>query len=364
MEKRSINALQRFMAVLLCLAMLLPMIAVPGYATEGTDGDGSAVTGSSSQTTDPEDTGSGEAGSGEAGSGEAGSDETGSDETGSDETGSDETGSDETGSDKVGSDEIVSDEIVSDEIVTDGIQSEDTELEGTEEEEEQIMLMTTGTPPKAVIYAASDIQWYKTVNGAEQDNRAKGETVMKNIIASIKAFGYENGTSFAVTHGIFLGDYSKSSRPYKTPNQAENDAGLKSVATVLGDNANGFGLTSNLNEITTLTDTSNAGDQVIYIQGNHDPITTNGLDASFGHDMGEFHVFVMHEEDFPWKQGVGLSASGNKTAHATAVNNTAAELQKFLEERISTRDNRPIFIAAHIPLHYTYRTTDGDGDNL
>jgi hypothetical protein len=204
---------------------------VPGYATEGTDGDGSDITESSSQTTNPEDTGSGEAGSGEA-------------------------GSDETGSDKVGSDEIVSDEIVSDEIVTDGIQSEDTELEGTEEEEEQIMLMTTGTPPKAVIYAASDIQWYKTVDGAEQDDRAKGETVMKNIIASIKAFGYENGTSFAVTHGIFLGDYSKRSRPYKTLYEADNDAGLKSVATVLGDNANGFGLTSNLNEITTLTDTS------------------------------------------------------------------------------------------------------------
>ena len=236
------------------------------------------------------------------------------------------------------------------------------------EEREEVEYETTATAaetaPNAVIYAASDFQWHKTVSGAEQDDRAKGETVMKNIIASMKDFGYENGTPLAVTHGLFLGDYSKRSRPYKTLYEADNDAGLKSIATVLGDETTGFGLTSNLNEITTLTDTRNAGDQVVYVQGNHDPIETDGLDASYGHDMGAFHVFVVHEEDFPWKQDGSLSDSGNNTDHKTAVNNTVIALERFFEERIAARDNRPIFVAAHIPLHYTRRTRDGDGDNM
>lgn len=269
MEKRSINLLRRFMAALLCLAMLLPLLTMPGFATE---------------------------------------------------------------------------------------EREEVEYETTATAAE--------TAPNAVIYAASDFQWHKTVSGAEQDDRAKGETVMKNIIASMKDFGYENGTPLAVTHGLFLGDYSKRSRPYKTLYEADNDAGLKSVATVLGDETTGFGLTSNLDEITTLTDTRNAGDQVVYVQGNHDPIETDGLDASYGHDMGAFHVFVVHEEDFPWKQDGSLSDSGNDNDHKTAVNNTVIALERFFEERIAARDNRPVFVIAHLPLHYTRRTKDGDGDNM
>ena len=348
MEKKSINALQRFMAVLLCLAMLLPMIAVPGYATEGTDGDDSTIAGTSTEEPD-----AGEAGQDEP---DEGAPEEGEPEEGEPEEGEPEEGEPEEGEPVEGG--LVSGDIITDEIVIEGEQSGDAELNGTESTENEIMATATETPD-AVIYAASDFQWY--TENPEADDRTKSKQVMMDIIAGIK-----NDTDYkAVTHAIFLGDYSKVTRPYKGwTDSTQGDKGLETIATVLGDKVNGFGLTSKRSENKSLTGTSNSGDHVIYVQGNHDLNATKGLDASYGHDMGAFFVFVMHEEDFPWKQGGTLAQSGNATDHKTAVENTAKELDQFLAERIRNKDTEPIFIAAHVPLHYTRRTTSsGDGDN-
>ena len=277
MEKKSISLLRRWIAALLCLAMLLPLVAMPGYATEGTDGG----------------------------------------------------------------------EIISDEIVTGEIQAEEGEEAGNETK-----AATTSTAPNAVVYAASDIQWVKSSN-SKIDDVDKGEAVMTNIIRTIKNAGYTG--SHAVTHAIFCGDYSKNGRDYDNSIDVnKNNAGVQAVGEVLSDPEIGFGITSNLYD-------NRGDDQVVYVQGNHDPDNTIGLDAFGANDTEHFGVFVLHEDNFPWKQG-DSNYSGDSAATVTA---TANALAAYLEERIANRDNRPVFIAAHIPLHYTIRCKKAwGGDNM
>lgn len=292
MEKRSINTLRRFVAALLCVTMLLPVIAVPGFATEETGDEDLIVVESSDPTADP------------------------------------------------------------DETVTEGTLSEDTELTGTEEAGNETKATTGGTTPNAVVFAASDIQWVKD-SDSSKDDVSKGKTVMINIIDSIKNAGYTG--SYAVTHAIFCGDYSKNGKDYDNKvDVTKNNAGVTGVHDVLTSSEDGFGLVSNLND-------NRGSDQVIYVQGNHDPDNTIGLDAFGANDTEHFGVFVIHEDNFPWKQG-DSDYSGDSSATVTA---TANELTAYFEERIANRDNRPVFIAAHIPLHYSVRCKNAwGGDNM
>ena len=100
---------------------------------------------------------------------------------------------------------------------------------------------------------------------------------------------------------------------------------------------------------------------VIYVQGNYDPADTIGLDAGGANDTEYYGVFVLHEDDFRWKQGadvsIAVTSSGNDENDAEEVTKAAAEaLRGYLQVKADARYDRPIFVCTHIPLHYSYRT--------
>ena len=100
-------------------------------------------------------------------------------------------------------------------------------------------------------------------------------------------------------------------------------------------------------------------EETIFVQGNHDKLT-DSISASGLHEYDKYLVYVLNtENDFPWRQG---QVSG---CHAKVI--AAAENMKNCFDNLITKgENRPVFIAGHVPLHYTARTSSKHttGDNL
>lgn len=59
---------------------------------------------------------------------------------------------------------------------------------------------------------------------------------------------------------------------------------------------------------------------------------------------------------FPWMQG---GANGADTANKATVQKTAAQLETYLKGLVDAKDDRPVFITSHIPLHYSHRSNSG-----
>ncbi|MBR5111933.1 MAG: metallophosphoesterase [Clostridia bacterium] len=93
-------------------------------------------------------------------------------------------------------------------------------------------------------------------------------------------------------------------------------------------------------------------DDIICIQGNHDQKVA-GFYPTGMYDMGTYQLFVMNEDDFPWKQ----SKSSKKE---DIVKATAEKLDAALSSMISADDLRPVIILTHVPLHHTTRNSAGD----
>lgn len=99
--------------------------------------------------------------------------------------------------------------------------------------------------------------------------------------------------------------------------------------------------------------------KMIFVQGNHDAmgdqISSSGL-----HVYDDYLIYVLNtEDDFPWSQGK-TRGSYDK------VKKTAEAMEDCFNTLISKGENRPIFIAGHVPLHYSARTSSkhSSGDNL
>ena len=119
-----------------------------------------------------------------------------------------------------------------------------------------------------------------------------------------------------------------------------NNKGLAAVAGILKDQ---WGLTSNVNALTSLESKANAGDQVVYVQGNHDPANTAGLDSFGENDTDKYGVFVIHEDYFQWYQKG--TDDGNDDLGITAENaakKTAEELEKYLQAKVNAQYSRPV----------------------
>ena len=103
----------------------------------------------------------------------------------------------------------------------------------------------------------------------------------------------------------------------------------------------------------------NAADRILFVQGNHDRMTEQ-ITPSGLHDCGDYLIYVFNtEEDFPWKQG--------KVPGCLAkVRRSSADMKECFDELISKGETRPVFIAGHVPLHFTARTSSKHttGDNL
>ena len=160
--------------------------------------------------------------------------------------------------------------------------------------------------PLAVIWAGSDLQ------GEGRDG-----VVLSELLSVVKHSGYHS-----VDEALFLGDYSSA---YDTEKSAE---GLQIVSRRIGD-ALGLG-----------------PDEILFLQGNHDPEDTPGLDAGGVHEREDYIVYMIHEGDFP-------SFSDEDNAYITEE--TAAKLDAYLQMCIDTHERRPIFVMTHVPLHMNWR---------
>ena len=83
----------------------------------------------------------------------------------------------------------------------------------------------------------------------------------------------------------------------------------------------------------------------IVVQGNHDPSDTPGLAPSGANDTDDFGVFVIRNDDYMWYN--------NKKQPVIDV---SERLKTYLDEKIEQKYTKPIFILAHLPLHYSMRT--------
>jgi hypothetical protein len=83
----------------------------------------------------------------------------------------------------------------------------------------------------------------------------------------------------------------------------------------------------------------------IVVQGNHDPSDTPGLAPSGANDTDDFGVFVIRNDDYMWY---------NKKKQP--VIDVSERLKTYLDEKIEQKYTKPIFILAHLPLHYSMRT--------
>lgn len=196
--------------------------------------------------------------------------------------------------------------------------------------------------PITAVYAASDFQPY----GSGADDVPTGQNTMRNIIRAMVADGYQIGGA------LLCGDYSKYGNTWSNVKVELNDAGSDAVAAVLEEE---LGLTD---------------EDVIYVQGNHDPAETKRLDKSGENDTEHYGVYVLHEDEFRWKQGDSTNAevklSGNTKADVEALTKAAAEaLGEYLQQKWEAGYAKPIFVCSHVPLHYSDRTyLVSEKDNL
>ena len=83
-------------------------------------------------------------------------------------------------------------------------------------------------------------------------------------------------------------------------------------------------------------------EQLVFVQGNHDD------DALFKENVIEeeaYSIFLLHENRMPF------CAETDEV-----INQTAAALKDYLDSKVETQDPRVVFIASHLPLHYSMRT--------
>lgn len=92
--------------------------------------------------------------------------------------------------------------------------------------------------------------------------------------------------------------------------------------------------------------------EMILVQGNHDPADTKGLAKTGPLEYKDFIVYVINEDDYPSKQG--------DSSVRSIVEKTTNDLIIWLEQKEKAGETRPIFIATHTGLHYDIDRADGN----
>jgi len=95
------------------------------------------------------------------------------------------------------------------------------------------------------------------------------------------------------------------------------------------------------------------GENMVFVQGNHDKaVGTDGLSLSGNHDPASYKygVFVINEDDYMWYN-----------ERENTIKRTAQLLTEYLNEKLASGYDKPIFVLSHLPLHYNMRTKN-EGD--
>lgn len=152
---------------------------------------------------------------------------------------------------------------------------------------------------------------------------ASSAATVKGILSRMKTV-YETADGF-----LFDGDYSQGSRPYHT------ESGLAALKDAVNEVYPGL------------------ADRGVYVQGNHDREYYNnggtGLTEAGAHDEEEYGVYVIN--------------LGNYDRYNTSrenVQKTADGLKEYLDQKVTEKYDKPVFVLSHVPLHITKRM---EGDN-
>ncbi len=91
------------------------------------------------------------------------------------------------------------------------------------------------------------------------------------------------------------------------------------------------------------------GNNMTFVQGNHDPEDTEGLSKAGNNDPAsrKYGAYVIHEDQYLQYNWVNSDK---------VVEQTAADLKKYLDEKVRVGWNKPIFILSHVGLHWGNRT--------
>lgn len=178
---------------------------------------------------------------------------------------------------------------------------------------------------------------------AGSDFQAKThEASAKNVAGILKKI--RSHKAFDAERVLFCGDYTVQLR--NLPEDSEN--GISALKQTLFSAQLGI-----------------APEEIVLVQGNHDPAGTLGISPSGAHDPehNRYGVFVINEDDFMWMQG-RRTTDGNAdiSDDEAAVAKTAAKLDAYLKTKYTSGFRAPVFVLSHLPLHYSMRTyNDGDG---
>ncbi len=205
------------------------------------------------------------------------------------------------------------------------------------------------TEPNAILFASADFQGRNTVGGTSasgttadpsyNDGNAVASAILKRIIQNMKQDGYTK-----VDATLFCGDYDIDNGNKASDSQAGIDA-IKAVYTEMDWN----------------TAPGGAATTHIFLQGNHEekaPVGTYGLSGPNRDDAGKLGVFdtehyglyLLHEDYHPFQQ------SGYTDQ---MIDDAAAELKEYLDAKLAQKETKPIFIAAHVPLHHNLWMSSG-----
>lgn len=138
-----------------------------------------------------------------------------------------------------------------------------------------------------------------------------------------------------------------------------NKMGYTSVDGVLfaGDYAYTTTTATNISNLeTAFTGALQIANDLVLVQGNHDAdswVSDGTLSASGAHDAADYGVFVIHEQDYMYKND-----------DEARIQQTASNLDAYLDAKIADGYSKPIFVVSHLPLHYTVRTQVESHDGM
>jgi len=157
---------------------------------------------------------------------------------------------------------------------------------------------------------------------------------LRSIIGAVKKDGK------IPTNVIYCGDYTNDRKLHDY--QLSPDESIEEIRSIVGEELPGVDQ-----------------DGMIFEQGNHDRMTAS-LSESGLHEYDNYLIYVLNtENDFPWKQG-------RSTEFRDRVIRASGEMKACFDELIAKGETRPVFIAGHVPIHFTARTTSrhNTGDNM
>lgn len=215
--------------------------------------------------------------------------------------------------------------------IRDGSGRKDNENRAAETAEEQAAETSEAPPaesdaPVCTLVLASDYQ-------AEEGFPDPAET-FAGLLRSVKTDGR------TADNVIICGDYTNDDDLYNY--ELSPDASMEEIREIIGKELPGV-----------------PQEDIIFVQGNHDALT-DAVSESGLHEYDDYLVYVLNTQyDFPWMQG-------RDAAFRDRVIAASETMKECFDGLIAKGETRPVFIAGHVPLHFTARTSSRHttGDNM